>query len=155
MQITSLEELKQYAEGQVLEFPGFTDDKPFVARIKKYSLMGLATSGKIPNPLMVHAQRIFDNADQAMKGEKQLTTREKNEIKALEDTLLHESLMEPTYQQILDLNIDLSPLQKALIIEASQGETSRLAHFRNIATDIENIKHGKGIQQATERNIEN
>lgn len=154
MQITSLEELKQIAEGEVLEFPGFTDDKPFVARIRRYSLMGLATSGKIPNPLIVHAQRIFDNADKLMKGEKELTAKERNEITALEAVLLHESLVEPTYQQIIDIGLELSPIQKALIIEASQGDTSRLNHFRNITANIENLKHGKGIQQATERNSE-
>ncbi|MEG2246306.1 MAG: hypothetical protein RSC84_02555 [Peptostreptococcaceae bacterium] len=154
MKITSLQELKQISEGEVLEFPGFVDDKPFVARVRRFSLMGLATSGKIPNPLIMHAQRIFDNADMAMKGEKKLTKKENKEIKELENALLHEALVEPTYQEILDLNMDLSPIQKALIIEASQGETSRLNHFRNISTNIENIKSGKGIQQTPERNIE-
>lgn len=154
MKITSLEELKQFAEGEIIEFPGFTDDKPFTARIKRYSMIGLATSGKIPNPLIVHAEKIFDNARAQMKGEKKLSKKEKNEIEALETLLLHESLLEPTYQQIIDLKIDLSPLQKALIIEASQGETSRLATFRNLATDIESFKHGERVQSTSKPNTE-
>lgn len=150
MQVTSLQELKQIAEGEIHEFPGFTDDKPFVARIKRYSLIGLATSGKIPNPLMANAQQIFDNARNSMSAEKKLTKKEEKEIKDLENILLHEALAEPTYKDILDLGIDLLPIQKALIIEASQGDVSRLKHFRSVATSVEDIKHGKGIQSATE-----
>ena len=31
--ITSIDQLKQYAQGQVIELPAFSEDQPFVARL--------------------------------------------------------------------------------------------------------------------------
>ena len=54
-EITSLTALEQYAQGQIVELPGFGDGQPFVARLRRPSLMVLIKSGKVPNALLATA----------------------------------------------------------------------------------------------------
>lgn len=52
-QITSLQNLKTYTKGQIVELPPFAEGMPFVARLKRPSMLALVKSGKIPNELLV------------------------------------------------------------------------------------------------------
>ena len=57
--VTSIEELKQYSNGTVVELPCFAEGQPFVARLKRPSLLGMVKQGKIPNTLLVRANELF------------------------------------------------------------------------------------------------
>ena len=59
LQITSIDELKSYANGTVVELPSFSEGQPFVARLKRPSLLGMVKQGKIPNTLLVRANELF------------------------------------------------------------------------------------------------
>ena len=58
--ITSIAQLSEYAKGQVVRLPDFAPDQPFVARLKRPSMLVLAKSGKIPNSLLETASSLFD-----------------------------------------------------------------------------------------------
>lgn len=60
--ITSLDQLRQYAAGQIIELPAFSEDQPFVARIKRPSMLALAKANKIPNSLLLTANNLFAGA---------------------------------------------------------------------------------------------
>ena len=57
--VTSIEELKQYSNGTLVELPCFAEGQPFVARLKRPSLLGMVKQGKIPNTLLVRADELF------------------------------------------------------------------------------------------------
>ena len=58
-QVTSLEQLKQYANGNVVRLPDFAEGQPFVAKLKRPSILGMAKQGKIPNSLLVKTNELF------------------------------------------------------------------------------------------------
>ena len=47
LKLTSIEELKKYANGTVVELPSFSEGQPFVARLKRPSLLSMVKQGKI------------------------------------------------------------------------------------------------------------
>ena len=49
MAVTTMDELKHYAEGTEVELSGFAEGQPFVVKLKRPSLMLLAQNGDIPN----------------------------------------------------------------------------------------------------------
>ena len=57
--VTTLEDLANYKEGTVVELPPFGPDQPFVARLRRPSMMALAKAGKIPNALLDSANKLF------------------------------------------------------------------------------------------------
>lgn len=59
---TSVASLADIAKGELVELPGWTEDKPFVARLRRASLTGMIRAGKIPNPLISAAQRLYEGA---------------------------------------------------------------------------------------------
>ena len=59
MNVTKITDLKKYAEGAVVELPPFGPGQPFVAKIKRPSLMTMAKRGEIPNSLLTTAESMF------------------------------------------------------------------------------------------------
>ena len=55
MNITTLADLQSYAAGTIVRFPDFAEGQPFVARVRRPSMLVLAKQGKIPNTLLAAA----------------------------------------------------------------------------------------------------
>ena len=64
---TSVAALADIGKGELVELPGWTDDKPFVARLRRASLTGMIRAGRIPNPLIAAAQRLYEGGRSASK----------------------------------------------------------------------------------------
>ena len=61
--ITSIYDLQRYAKGQIVRLPDFAEDQPFVARMRRPSLLIMAKSGKIPNRLLSTATNLFNGGN--------------------------------------------------------------------------------------------
>src|SRR5574344_685270 len=59
MNITTITDLQSYATGTVVRFPDFAEGQPFVARVRRPSMLVLAKQGKIPNSLLTQAGELF------------------------------------------------------------------------------------------------
>ena len=59
MNITTLADLQSYAAGTIVRFPDFAEGQPFVARVRRPSMLVLAKQGKIPNTLLTAAGELF------------------------------------------------------------------------------------------------
>lgn len=142
MQVTSLERLREIANGTVVSLPGFIDGEPFNARLKRISLTDMIMSGKIPNPLIDRAEQIFDNMENkaTQKTVKKLTKKEQKEIETMEKAMLGSIMVEPTYQQVLDARLDLSEIQKASIMMFGMSGVSMFDNFRTKQGDTESNK---------------
>ena len=64
--VTSIDDLKKYNDGAVVELPPFAEGQPFVVKMKRPSLMRLATNGTIPNALMDSATSLFEGDTNAI-----------------------------------------------------------------------------------------
>ena len=63
--ITNLAALEKAANGEIVTLPGWTEEQPFVARLKRASLTGMIRAGKIPNPLIAAAQKLYEGLNKS------------------------------------------------------------------------------------------
>lgn len=112
--ITSIDTLKRYANGAIVELPAFAEDEPFVVRLGRPSLMTMAAQGKIPNTLMsIVTKMFFGKASDASVDLKQWHQ--------VMEIFAEACLIEPTYQQILDAGISLTDEQYISIFNYCQS----------------------------------
>lgn len=123
-QVTSLSDLSLYAQGQVITLPPFAEDQPFVARLRRPSIMVLAKSGKIPNALLSAATELFTG-----KADKN-DPMDIAEIMGVVEVICEASFIEPTFQQILESGLELTDEQYMAVFNYSQRGIKALEPFR-------------------------
>ena len=127
LRVTTIEELKKSSMGELVELPRFTEDIPFVARLKKPSMLGLAKRGKIPNSLLVKANELF------MAGSDSIDVDEDNmmsEMVSVLEIIAEESFIEPTYSEIVEAGIELTDAQLMCVFQYTQSGVQALESFR-------------------------
>lgn len=123
--VTSPEQLAEYAKGQLVELPPFAEGQKFVARLKRPSILALAASGVIPNKLMQSANSLF------LKGKANAS-----DLKALPEMLgvleiiCKACFVNPTYDQIKEAGVTLTDDQLMFVFSYSQKGVAALENFR-------------------------
>lgn len=125
-QVTSLEQLKQYANGNIVRLPDFAEGQPFVAKLKRPSILGMAKQGKIPNSLLVKANELFVQSGSLDTEENSMM----QEIYDVIDLIASETFVEPTYDEIKSTGIELTDEQMMFIFNYSQQGVKALESFR-------------------------
>jgi hypothetical protein len=121
LKVTNTDDLqkvrKSFKEGEVVELPGFDTDKPFVAKLKRVSLLDLVGSETLPNTLLGAVQEIYEGKQRA-------------DIKKYADVLnviASAALLEPVYEDVKDI---LTAEQKVAILSYTTHGVSGLLPFR-------------------------
>lgn len=125
--ITTLSDLQSYQAGTVVRLPDFSDGQPFVARLKRPSMLVLAKSGKIPNQLLTTAGELF------VKGSGSFDPKDKNMLSNFYDTcrvICEAALVEPTWEEIESSGVELTDEQIMAIFNYTQAGVSALKNFR-------------------------
>lgn len=128
--VTSTEDVKKLKakEGEVIELPGFDENTPFTARVKRPSLMELCKVGTIPNQLLSAAQKVFEGSiNKANIKDYGEVIRKVVEI----------ALVEPRYSEIKDVITDD---QLIMIFDYTQKGVVALLPFREDRRRIEQDK---------------
>ena len=128
--VTSIEDIKKLKakEGEIIELPGFDESTPFVARVKRPSLMELCKNGTIPNPLLGAAQKVFEGSiDKATINEYGDVMRKVVEI----------ALGKSKYSEVKDM---LTDDQIVVIFDYTQKGVVALLPFRDDKRRIEQDK---------------
>ena len=147
LKITSFDDLKSYAQGQAVELPPFADGMPFVARLKRPSLLAMMKTGKIPNALLNTANDLFVNAThQRIKNDPE-TLKEVFEVMEL---LTEAALVEPTAQQVKDAGLELTDDQLMFLFNYTQRGVQALQPFRKVETNNASAEHGELLQTESE-----
>lgn len=123
---TTFEELKEYAKGQLVEIPAFAEGQPFVARLKRPSMLKLAETGRIPNSLLVTANQLFEKGGGGFNSENE--TAMSDMMKVIEE-ICSAAFVEPTYEEIKEAGIDLTDDQLMFIFEYTQVGVKSLTPF--------------------------
>lgn len=124
--VTSFEDLQRYARGTIVQLPDFADGQPFIARMRRPSMMSLVKIGKIPNTLLITANEMFNG--------KQTDADDENVLGNMFDVMeviCETALIEPTYQQIKDAGMELSDDQIMAIFNYTQVGVQALESFRS------------------------
>ena len=125
-QVTSLEQLKQYANGNIVRLPDFAEGQPFIAKLKRPSILGMAKQGKIPNSLLVKTNELFVQSGSLDTEENSMM----QEIYDVIDLIANETFIEPTYDEIKSTGIELTDEQMMFIFNYSQQGVKALESFR-------------------------
>ena len=125
--ITSMSDLQNYAAGVVVRLPDFAEGQPFIARVRRPSMLVLAKSGKIPNALLITAGELFS------KGGGGLDTDNANMLGDMYDIMhivCEAALIQPSLQEIEAAGLELSDDQMTAIFNYSQAGVKALESFR-------------------------
>ncbi len=131
MQITSLEQLQQIKQTEIVELPSFEDGTPLIVEIKKPNMMQLLTSGKIPNTLLSVATEMFNGKTEKVMGKASTDIKTLKELVGMMEVLAEASLVNPSYKDIKKANIQLTENQLMSLLIYSQGGVKALENFRN------------------------
>lgn len=133
-EVTSFEQLKLYAGGEVVELPEFAEGQPFVARLRRPSMMALAKTGKIPNALLGEAQKLFNSGPSAM-GNGSSTNNILGDMYDICECVVDAAMIEPTYRQVKEAGLSLSDNQILAIFSYTQNGVEALKQFRDERED--------------------
>ena len=132
LQITSIEQLRNYGAGQIVELPAFGDGQPFVARLRRPSMMSLAKKGQIPNELLNSANSLFEKGPQGLMQKGKFDDDTMSKLFDIIDVICSASFVEPTYQQLKDAGIELTDDQYMFIFNYTQNGVQALDSFRPV-----------------------
>lgn len=124
--VTSIEDLKNYANGTVVEMPPFAEGQPLIARLKRPSILGMAKQGKIPNSLLVKANELFLQNGAGLDAEEEDTMKQLYDVL---DLIAKETLVEPTYEEIKSVGLELTDEQMMFLFNYSQQGVKALESF--------------------------
>lgn len=127
MNITTVSDLQSYAQGAVVRFPDFGDGQPFVARVRRPSMLVLAKQGKIPNSLLSAAGELFSKGGDGLDSDNENMLSDMYNIM---DIIATASLIQPTMEEIKGAGIELSDDQLMAIFSYSQTGIKALESFR-------------------------
>lgn len=130
LKITSFDELVAVSKGEVVELPPFSKNQPFVARLKRPSILEMVKSGKIPNELLVEANNLFAKGPGVVAAEKATDPNMMSDMVAILEKLCEASFVEPTYKQIKEAGVSLTDDQMMFIFSYSQSGVKALKSFR-------------------------
>lgn len=134
IQVTSLTKLKEYSAGQVVELPPFAEGMPFIARLRRPSLLALCKSGRIPNSLLSTANSLFTGRPTEKKAAKADT--QMREYFEVFDAICEAAFVEPTWDELKQNNIQLTDDQYTYIFNYTQNGVKALESFRIEQTNL-------------------
>ena len=127
MKVTSIADLHVYGQGKVVRFPDFAEGQPFVARVRRPSMLVLAKQGKIPNALMASANQLFAGGGSGMDADNPDML---SDIFDVCEVIATAALIEPSYEEIKQAGLELSDNQMMAIFSYTQNGIKALENFR-------------------------
>lgn len=131
--VTSIEDLKKYAQGAVVELSPFSESFPFVCRLKRPHILELVENGNITNDLLPVAVKLFTAEEE--KTEENKSAEEMLEHSINRNKILIEvakaSLVQPTYEEIKKAGLELTPEQLIDIYNYVNTGVEQLKFFRS------------------------
>lgn len=130
LKVTSIEELlKMGACGELVELPPFAENSKFIAKLRKPSLLGIVKAGKVPNELLVEANKLFANGAQGITRDT-LNPEMMNNMCDLLDIVCEEAFVEPKFEELKNAGIELTDSQRLAVFSYTQSGVESLKSFR-------------------------
>ena len=130
MNITPITDLVTYSQGTVVELPAFAEGQPFVAKLRRPSMLSLMEQGKIPNSLLSAANSLFSGG-----GEPDDSSGFYKDILGVIEILAEASFVEPSWEDMKSAGVELTDEQYTFIFNYSQRGVKALENFRTNEED--------------------
>ncbi|MEG2622642.1 MAG: hypothetical protein RSC06_07040 [Clostridia bacterium] len=141
--ITTIEQLKETMKGELVELPGWNKDQTVTFRLRRSSLQALVIAGKIPNPLLAAAQRLYEGADSRTK------VRFDELMKTMR-IVVDDALVEPRLDELTAAGVELTEEQFAAIWQYAQRGAAALVAFRAKPVNTADDTNGEGVEGTPE-----
>lgn len=128
--VTSIEDLKKVAFGEVVELPSFVQGVPFYARLRRPSMLAMTKSGRIPNELLVEANKLFVNGTASVATQNQMDSEMMKGLFDVLDIICEDSFVEPKYKELKENGIQLTDEQQLFVFSYAQRGVDALKSFR-------------------------
>lgn len=128
LKITSIDELKNI--GEIVELPAFDESHPFVAKLKRPSLMAMAQQGRIPNSLLTSANKLFTKGPAGTAVAEIADENMMKEMFQVIDLLCEAAFVEPAYNELKENGIELTDDQYLFVFDYTQRGVKALEKFR-------------------------
>lgn len=127
VRVTTVQDLQKYSQGTVVELPAFAEGQPFVARLRRPSMLVLAKSGKIPNSLLSAANGLFTKGNAGLDADDDRMMADAYDVTHI---VAEAALLEPTLKDIESVGMELSDEQLMAIFSYTQVGIKGLESFR-------------------------
>ena len=124
-QPTSIQDLISYSQGQIVKLPDFSEGQPFYARLRRPSMLSLMSNGKIPNSLVITANRLFNG-----KGMDDRNENSMSEVLQLLEVICESAFVEPSYKELKEAGVHLTDQQYMAVFNYTQEGVKALKPFR-------------------------
>lgn len=124
-QPTSIQDLISYSQGQIVKLPDFSEGQPFYARLRRPSMLSLMSNGKIPNSLVITANRLFNG-----KGMDDRNENSMSEVLQLLEVICESAFVEPSYKELKEAGVNLTDQQYMAVFNYTQEGVKALEPFR-------------------------
>lgn len=123
--ITTISDIHKYSEGTVVRLPAFDGDHPFIAKLKRPSLLVMVKTGKIPNTLLNQATQLFQKGAGSLGKDNTIS-----DMYDIMETICEAALVKPLYKEIKDAGLSLTDEQMMAIFSYTQQGVKALEQFR-------------------------
>ena len=134
---------------KVIRITGFEPGETIEIKVKKLGLVGLMSSGKIPNSLMANVQQLFSGMNDGNITSNEDALGKADEIGKLLDIVCKEAMMEPKFEDVADV---MSDEQKMDIFQFTQTGIEIIKPFSAVEKDTGRIDDVKAIPMSSELN---
>lgn len=124
--VTTIYDLQEYSRGQIVKLPDFAEGQPFVARMRRPSLLVMAKKGKIPNKLLATATDLFNGGNSHNANNDSILSDTYDVCEAIAEA----ALVKPTMEEIKNAGLELSDNQLIAIFNYAQRGIEALNNFR-------------------------
>ncbi len=128
--VVSIEEMLAASKGELVDLPSFNGGETFTVRLRRPSMLQMIKTGKIPNDLLIDANRLFTKGTGSMA--ENSVVNDPNSLKdmmQLLETICESAFVEPTYQEIKGAGIELTDSQMLAVFEYTQNGVGNLKSF--------------------------
>ena len=124
--VTPIDDLVKASQGTLIELPPFIEGQPFVARLKRPSMLALVRAGKIPNALIATANELFAKGGFDTDDNEALSN-----MFGVLDAICEACFVEPSYQQLKEAGVQLTDDQLMFVFNYTQRGVTALGSFRS------------------------
>lgn len=148
MAIISAEQFRNKAVS-IIPIPGFDKGETFDIKVKKLSIVGLMSSGKIPNSLMQVVKNAFAGIKSSTaEDDAEASIMDKaGEIGKLLDIVCTEAMLEPTFAEVKDV---MNDAQKLAVFQFTQGGVEQAKTFPGVEGDTGHTDDVENVSSQTE-----
>lgn len=132
----------------VIKIPGFEPGEHFEIRVRRLSVVGLISSGKIPNSLMKVVKDAFAGIQSNTgKGNDVEIMDKAGEIGKLLDIVCTEAMLEPRFADVKDA---MNDAQKLAVFQFTQGGVEEVKPFPAVTGDTGYTSDVEDVSTPTE-----